>query len=215
MILVPYDATEPKTRLAPVLGPGERGAFAAAMLRDVLTAVDNADHSHEISVLATEPIDSALAGVDVDLTVDVDDRPLTPAVNAVLADFDEPVAVLTADLPLITPATVVRLLGAGGADDVVLAAGRGGGTNAFVARHGAFRVDYHGVSYRDHQEGAQAVGAGVVELDTRRLATDIDEPADLVEILVHGDQTRAGRWLADAGVALQITDGRATVVRDE
>ena len=73
MILVPYDATEPKTRLAPVLGPGERGAFAAAMLRDVLGAVNNADHGHEIRVLATEPIDSALAGVHVDVNVDVDD----------------------------------------------------------------------------------------------------------------------------------------------
>lgn len=211
MILVPYDATGPKTRLAPVLDPDERAAFAAAMLRDVLGAVKHADHGHEVRVLATEPTDAAPAGV----SVDVDDRPLTPAVNAALADADDPVAVLTADLPLVTPATVARLLGAGGPSDVVLAAGRGGGTNALVARHEDFRVDYHGVSYRDHREGARAVGAGVVEVDSRRLATDVDEPADLVELLVHGEQTRAGRWLADAGIALQVAEGRATVVRDE
>jgi 2-phospho-L-lactate guanylyltransferase len=209
VILVPFDATAPKTRLAPVLDADERAAFAAAMLGDVLDAVGDADH--EVRVLATEPTDAVPAGVPVD----VDDRPLTPAVNAVLDRADDPVAVLTADLPLVTPATVARLLGAGGADDVVLAAGRGGGTNALVARHEAFRVDYHGVSYRDHREGARAVGAAVVEVDSRRLATDVDEPSDLVEVLVHGEETRAGRWLADAGFALRVADGRATVARDE
>jgi 2-phospho-L-lactate guanylyltransferase len=208
VILVPFDATEPKTRLAPALNAPERDAFAAAMLRDVLDAVERAGHDHAVRVLATEPTGAVPAGVPVD----VDDRPLTPAVNAVLDARGPPVAVLTADLPLVTPATVERLLAAGRAGDVVLAAGRGGGTNALVARHPSFRVDYHGVSYRDHREGA--VGAEVVEVDSRRLATDVDEPADLVEVLVHGDGTRAGEWLADAGFASRVVDGRATAARD-
>jgi 2-phospho-L-lactate guanylyltransferase len=210
VILVPFDATEPKTRLAPALNAPERDAFAAAMLRDVLDAVERAGHDHAVRVLATEPTGAVPAGVPVD----VDDRPLTPAVNAVLDARGPPVAVLTADLPLVTPATVERLLAAGRAGDVVLAAGRGGGTNALVARHPSFRVDYHGVSYRDHRERARAVGAEVVEVDSRRLATDVDEPADLVEVLVHGDGTRAGEWLADAGFASRVVDGRATAARD-
>lgn len=208
MIIVPFDATDPKTRLAPVLGPDERAAFAAAMLADVLDAARPADH--EVRVLATEPTDAVPDGVPVD----VDDRPLTPAVNAVLDARDPPVAVLTADLPLATPAAVERLLAAGTAGDVVLAAGRGGGTNAFVSRHDGFRADYHGLSYRDHREGARAAGASVAEVDSRRLATDVDEPVDLAEVLVHGAGTRAARWLAAAGVTLRTADGRATVARD-
>jgi 2-phospho-L-lactate guanylyltransferase len=209
VILVPFDATDPKTRLAPVLDSSERIAFAAAMLRDVLAAVNRADHDQEVRVLATEPTDVVPASV----SVKVDERPLTPAVNAVLDTRDRPVAVLTADLPLATPATVERLLGAGDDGEVVLAAGRGGGTNALVARNEAFRVDYHGVSYRDHRDGARSVSANVVEVDSRRLATDIDEPADLVEVLVHGATTHAGRWLADAGFAIQTVEGRATAGR--
>lgn len=209
MIIVPFDATDPKTRLAPALDARERAGFAAAMLADVLGAVERADHGHELRVLSTEPTDA----VPESVPVDADDRALTPAVNAVLDAHDPPVAVLTADLPLATPATVERLLAAGGAGDVVLAAGRGGGTNALVARHEEFRVDYHGVSYRDHREAARAVGAGVVDVDSRRLATDVDEPADLVEVLVHGETTRASEWLADAGFTLRSADGRATVTR--
>ncbi len=210
MILVPFDATDPKTRLAPVLDPDERAAFAAAMLADVLDAARRAAHDHEVRVLATEPTDAVPDGVPVD----VDDRPLTPAVNAVLNAHDPPVTVLTADLPLVTPAAVERLLAAGTAGDVVLAAGRGGGTNALVSRHGGFRADYHGLSYRDHREGARAAGASVVEVDSRRLATDVDEPVDLAEVLVHGAETHAARWLAAAGVTLRTADGRATVARD-
>ena len=208
MILVPFDATTPKTRLAPVLDADERAAFAAAMLGDVLDAVGAAEGGHEVRVLATEPTDAVPASVPVD----IDDRPLTPAVNAVLGRVDGPVAVLTADLPLVTPATVERLLGAGGAGDVVLAAGRGGGTNAIVARGGAFRVDYHGVSYRDHREAAAEVGATVRTVDSFRLALDVDDPADLAEVLLHSEG-KAAAWLREAGFAISTGDGRMRVER--
>lgn len=201
-VLVPFDADDPKTRLAPVLDPAERRAFAAAMLRDVLAALEGA--GREPTVLAT-------GTVDVAAPVTVDDRPLSPAVDAVLAEAGEPVAVVMADLPLATPAALERLFAPD--DDVVLAPGIGGGTNALLTRHPDFRVDYHGVSYRDHREAAAAVGAGVATVDSFRLALDVDGPADLVEVLLHGDG-EAADWLRDAGFAVTTDGGRATVERD-
>jgi 2-phospho-L-lactate guanylyltransferase len=204
-VLVPLAVDEPKTRLAGTLASSERSAFVRAMCADVLDAVRERDHDPR--VLAT-------AAVDVDAPVVIDDRPLTTAVNAALDDaFDggaDAVGVVMADLALATPAALDRLFGADG--DVVLAPGRGGGTNAVVARHPEFRTDYHGASIRDHRDAARDVGADVTEVDSFRLATDIDEPADLVEVLLHGEG-RAREWLVDAGFAVAVADGRATATR--
>jgi 2-phospho-L-lactate guanylyltransferase len=174
------------------------------MLRDVLDAVRAAGHRPD--VLATGP-------VDVDAPVTVDERPLTDAVNAVLServDDGTALAVVMADLALATPAALERLFAASG--DVVLVPGRGGGTNAFLTRHPEFRVDYHGASIRDHRRAAADAGATLTELDSFRLSTDVDEPADLVEVLLHADGA-ARDWLADAGFSLAVDEGRVGVTR--
>lgn len=202
-VVVPFSASEPKTRLAPVLTADERRQFALAMLDDVLDALVAAGVDPE--VLATAPVD-----LDRNVSVTVDDRPLDPAVNDVLANTDGPVAVVMADLALATPAAIDRLRDADG--DVVLAPGRGGGTNAFVARHPAFRVDYHGASIRDHRAIAAEIGAEVAEVDSYRLGTDVDEPADLTEVLLHGEG-RSAEWLRAAGFELVVEDGRTTAER--
>lgn len=202
-VVVPFAAGSPKTRLAPVLGAAERATFARAMLEDVVGAVR--ETGREPTVLATEPIDA-------DAPVAVDDRPLTEAVNGVLATATEPVAVVMADLALATPAALERLFAADA--EVVLAPGRGGGTNAFCSRHPEFRVDYHGTSYLDHRQITREVGADLETVDSFRLATDVDEPADLVEVLVHGEG-RSRTFLAEAGFTLEPTEGRVTVTREE
>jgi 2-phospho-L-lactate guanylyltransferase len=115
-----------------------------------------------------------------------------------------------ADLALATPAALDSLFAPDA--DVVLAPGRGGGTNALVVRHPAFRVDYHGASIRDHRAIAADVGAETATVDSFRLATDVDEPADLVEVLLHTDG-RAAAWLRDAGFSVVANDGRTTVTR--
>jgi len=61
---------------------------------------------------------------------------------------------------------------------------------------GAFDVDFHGASIRDHRAAADAIGATVREVDSFRLGTDVDAPADLTEVLLHGEG-RAADWLAD------------------
>ena len=197
-VLVPFAADEPKTRLDPVLGPDQRAAFARAMLLDVCDALEAT--GREPTVLAT-------AAVEVPYPVTVDERPLTEAVDA---HVDPPAAVVMADLALSTPSALERLFDADG--DIVLAPGLGGGTNAAVVRHNEFAFDYHGVSVRDHRRRAEAVDADLAMVDSFRLAVDVDEAGDLVEVLLHGEG-RARRWLLDAGFELETTDGRAAVGR--
>jgi 2-phospho-L-lactate guanylyltransferase len=204
-VVVPYAATRPKTRLDALLDVAERRDLAAAMCRDVVAAVRAAGGDPEL--LSTAPTDVA------DVPVTVDDRPLTPAVNDVLPadEDDDGVAVVMADLALATPDALVRLFEAAG--DVVAAPGRGGGTNALVVRHPDFRVDYHGASIRDHRRIAREAGLDYREVDSMRLATDVDEPSDLAELLLHGDG-EAADWLREAGFGLAVDDGRVGVRRD-
>ena len=215
-VIVPFSTERPKSRLSAVLTPDERAAFARTMLQDVLAAIDAADG--EPRILATGAV-----GIDLPSPVEIDDRPLTDAVNAAIDDRlgndgAERVAVVMADLALATPNALRELFAAGREAEVAIAPGRGGGTNAFVAGHPAFRVDYHGASYLDHRRIADEIGAGVRVVDSHRLATDVDEPADLAELLIHaeadGDGGRAARWLRDAGFALDTTDGRVGVRRE-
>ena len=213
-VVVPYAAREPKTRLADALTPDERSSFARAMLDDVLAAVRATGREPE--VLATAP-------VEVGAPVTVDDRPLTPAVDGVLAETDGPVAVVMADLALATPDALSRLFEAdagvaSGAEaatgpGVTIAPGRGGGTNALVVRHPEFRVDYHGTSYLDHLEIARNVGAEVAVVDSHRLATDVDEREDLAEVLIHASG-ESYEWLRDAGFSLAGDESRVGVVRE-
>lgn len=198
-ILVPFDAIDPKTRLSPRLDDDQRALLARAMCRDVIAAIRAT--GREPTVLSTGP-------VEFDAPTRIDERPLSTAVNDRLEDSDESVAVVMADLPLATPDALRRVFDASG--DVVLVAGRGGGTNVVLARHPSFRVDYHGVSIRDHRQ--QARDLDLTEVDSARLATDIDEPDDLVEVLLHSDGVAAS-VLREFGFEVVADGGRVRAER--
>ncbi|NHN41505.1 2-phospho-L-lactate guanylyltransferase [Halorubellus sp. JP-L1] len=207
-VVVPFSPTDPKSRLSPVLTARERREFARVLLEDVLSALAATAGIPEPTVLSTAALE-----VDPGVPVRVDDRALTPAVNDALASSSDPVAVVMADLALATPAALSRLFAPDA--DVVLAPGRRVGTNAIVARHPAFRVDYHGASFLDHRAAAASVGADVAVVDSHRLATDVDEPADLVEVLAHGEGAAAD-WLRDHGFEVgERADGTVHARRHE
>lgn len=199
-VLVPFCPERPKTRLSGTFDSEERETFARKMLADTLTTIR--ETGHKPRVIASEPI-------ECDTPVTVDDRALTPAVNGAITGTS-PVAVIVADLALITESAVERLFTPEA--DIVVAPGRGGGTNALVIRHPEFRVDYHGASYLDHRQIACQIGAELAVVDSHRLTTDIDEREDLAELLIHGDGT-AHQWLVDSGFQLSVTDGRVGVQR--
>lgn len=198
-VFVPFDPRDPNTRLSSVLSADKRREFAEAMLTDVLDAIRAA--GHEPTVLSTAELNQSCPVI-------VDNRSLTEAVNGVLDSTPPPVAVVMADLPLVTPETIDRLLGADG--EVVLAPGLGGGTNALCSRHPEFRVDYHDGSFQKHRRQAEECGATSCTLDSFRLAVDVDERADLAEVLLHGTG-EAAAWLDSEGFELDTADGRYTV----
>jgi 2-phospho-L-lactate guanylyltransferase len=205
-VVVPFDATDPKTRLDPVLDATERREFAERMLRDVVSAVDAAGGRPE--VIATAPLDVGFeCESDRPVEVRVDDRPLSPVVNDEIGTAEgSELAVVVADLALATPRALSRLFGAEG--EVVVAPGRGAGTNALVVRTPDFSVDYHGTSFLDHLGIARSLDIDPTVVDSFRLATDVDEPADLVEVLVHGEG-RAYEWLdARFELVVEETEGR-------
>lgn len=227
-VVVPFDGDDPKTSLSPVLASEQRHAFAAAMLRDVLDALDSVATGFDIDVrvLSTTPLDADTLGRfasadSLAVSVTVDERPLDAVVNAAIdaAGPETPVAVVMADLALATPEALGRLLGVptdapeATAGDVRIAPGRGGGTNALVVRHPDFRVNYHGASYLDHLRVASEVGASVFEVDSMRLSTDIDAPADLAELLIHGDGESTA-WLRDSGFEVVAAEAGAAVRRE-
>lgn len=203
--VVPFAVESPKSRLSGILSPSERHAFSRAMVVDVLSATAAA--GYRPTLLATAAIDDDR--ITSRASIVVDDRPLTAAVNAQLAD-GEPTLVVMADLPLIEAEDVRRL--ADSQADITVAAGLGGGTNALAVREPSFRVDYHGASYLDHCQAAERLGATLEAVDSRRLATDIDEPADLAEVMIHSNG-EAAQWLVAAGFELETTDGRVGVSR--
>lgn len=202
-LLIPFDGRNPKTRLSKTLTPEERQEFSTAMLGDVLNAIPS--RSLDVEVVTTEPLDGELP---VETTTSTE--PLTSVVNEYI-DSTVPIAVVMADLPLLQPEQIDRLLETPG--DVVLAPGLGGGTNALVVRDGSFSVDYHGVSVRDHQRIARSRGLSTAKVDSFRLALDVDEPSDLVEVLLHSSG-RAADWLESNGFVIAKPGGRPTVARE-
>lgn len=200
-VLVPFDARSPKTRLSGVLDDESRHEFARVMLDDVLDVLERA--GHQPHVLST-------GEVSCQYPVRVDERPLTDAVNDRLAAVSQPVGIVMADLALLRVETVDRLVETEG--DVVIAPGLGGGTNALVVRTPDFRVDYHGTSFEDHRTHADEIGVSSTIFDSFRVTLDIDEPEDLVEVLLH-NRDSAVAWLEQHGFSIDEAGDDRTLLR--
>jgi len=201
--LIPYKPKNPKTRLSSLLSAEEREQFAAAMLEDVKAAVKDAMCSPVL--VCTELFDSD------DVQVTITDADLNGSLNAILPQSVGPTLIIMADLPLADTASVRRVIHTD--KDVAIVPGRGGGTNAiFLKEPSRFRVDYYGASFLKHKKIAEDAGLSVDVVDSFRLHTDIDEPWDLVELLIHGTgKSRA--YLEELGFVLSTDKGRVGVER--
>ncbi len=206
-IVIPFKKENAKSRLSGILTPDERDALAMEMLCDVIDATGG----FHVDILTPSLLNSA----SIDSHILLSDQELNEALNDYLSRVAEhgggPVMIVMADLPLIKSRHVKEI--AGSEADVVIAPGKGGGTNILSIKDPSrFRVDYYGTSFLDHLQIARDNGLSVEVYDSFAAATDIDEPEDLVELLIHGD-CRSSLMLADLGFVVAVRDGRATVER--
>jgi 2-phospho-L-lactate guanylyltransferase (CobY/MobA/RfbA family) len=105
------------------------------------------------------------------------------AVAEALQGREGPVAVVNADLPCITPADVTSLLAAAPA----LVAAHDGTTNALALLHASDFLPLYGPG-----SAARFAAHGLVELELRNLADDVDTLADLERVADRvGPSTRA------------------------
>jgi len=186
--IIPFKKKNAKSRLSPLLSQSERVMFAERMLEDVIRALK----------------DSVVDKYEV-----LTEGALNEAINGAIRRIQEPTLIIMPDLPLIQPRHINEIVGADA--DVVIAPGRGGGTNAlFLQEPHRFKVDFHHASFLNHLGIARDAGMSVYIYDSFFVSTDMDEPEDLVELLIHG-KGAAALYLREIGMTLEFGQGRAHV----
>jgi 2-phospho-L-lactate guanylyltransferase CofC len=179
--LIPYKKKNAKSRLSPALTQEEREDFVELMLRDVVSSLQEAGID-EIDILTT--LDN---GVPTDLNVNVvlNEHDLNEAINEYLSHEQKSIFIIMADLPLVRAEHIKEITAR--PEDVVIVPGKGGGTNIiFIKDPSNFHVKYYGSSFLNHCNIAKERKCSVHIYDSFLLSTDIDEPHDLVEIMLHG-----------------------------
>jgi 2-phospho-L-lactate guanylyltransferase len=182
-----------KTRLGTQLTALERGALTLAMLEDVLDAAQ-AVPGWETWVVSPDEVALEIAARRGARPVTETKPPLANAIRqaeALAKDAEaSALAIVPADLPLVTAETLGQALHTLGA--VVLApSADGGGTSLLMRRPPrAIPARFGPDSFRRHLELAEARHLPVSVVERRELSFDVDRPDDILTLLADG---RPGR----------------------
>ena len=210
--VIPFKKGNAKSRLSALLSEKERGEFAIAMLNDVAGTLRSSGCFRVIDLLTTSMIE--IEGLNTVLT----EKGLNEALNEYLGkmcshSMNEPVLIIMADIPLVSVKNIRDMVTSPA--DIVIAPGRMGGTNAiFIRDPSRFHVDYYGASFLKHRDIASSNGLKYEVFDTFNLSTDIDETADLAEVLLHGTGY-ASDYLKKLGFDIDDSGGRIRVKRGQ
>jgi 2-phospho-L-lactate guanylyltransferase len=197
-----------KTRLAPVLPPGERRALAEAMFRDVLAASLGAGAGH-VAVVTSDAGLLAMARSAGALTIDEEfPRGLNVAValatSVLIANGARTVCTVLSDIPLVTAEDIDAVFDAmpPGRGAVLVPSRDFSGTN-IICRSPADAVPtrFGRLSLVRHLDDCRSSGVPARVLRLARPALDLDMIADLAEFERAGSATHTQNQLARLGIA--------------
>jgi len=197
--IVPFhECSVAKTRLASLLDKEERAQLSLTMLLDVLTALRRTRRFAEV-VLVTRDVDGARLGRTKGARIlsEGPSRGLNRAVRKGigLAEREGAVQVLIipADVPLVTPMDLERILRAGREKEVVVVPSYDeGGTNALLLSPPAIMpVAYGRDSFKRHCRVARNRDLRVRVVRLRSLQLDIDTPSDLRRLRLASGNTKS------------------------
>lgn len=168
-----------KTRLTAALAAEERAELMRELLGHVARTAREAAVG-PVTLVSSEPL-------DVDGLPRFDDRglPWNDALAAAMAEVvtERIATVLAADLPLVTPEEICKLVAATPARGVAIGRARDGGTNAISMRPPGRYPTCFGTpqSAAGHERNTWLAGGSAHTLDLPGIAFDIDTPEDLDE----------------------------------
>jgi 2-phospho-L-lactate/phosphoenolpyruvate guanylyltransferase len=179
--VIPFKKTRAKSRLSSVLSQEEREELVELMLHQVIASI------MEAGIETIDILSPSLNGLENirKVRIFLDKRDLNGALNSYLEQANEPVLIVMADLPLLSPGHIKEITST--KKDICIVPGKGGGTNVlFIRTPSSYRVKYYGSSFQTHCSIAVESEQNIEVYDSFLASTDIDEPEDLVELLIHG-----------------------------
>ena len=198
-----------KTRLAPILPPGERRALAEAMFRDVLAASLAASAADQVAVVTSDAALLAMARAAGALLIDEEfPRGLNVAValgtSALIARGAGTVCTVLSDIPLIAAEDIDAVFAAmpAGRGAVLVPSRDFSGTN-IICRSPADAVPtrFGRMSLVRHLDDCRSADVPAKVLRLARPALDLDVIADLAEFERAGSATHTQNQLARLGIA--------------
>ena len=217
MILVPVkNLSTAKQRLAAVLDQPSRTELAQAMLHDVLSAVNEWQSRPAVALVTSDPFAMELARqYDFEVIPDPENAGETAAIEMATRVCEKRTVdytlVIPADVPLIQAWELDEILKRAPAEGSVLVpAGDGRGTNAALRRPAAlFPLRFGNDSFKPHHAAAAATGKPCIVLQLPGIAVDVDNPADLGQLLAVPGETRAQRLVRGWSISGRVRSGAA------
>jgi 2-phospho-L-lactate guanylyltransferase len=199
VILVPVkNLSSAKQRLASVLDQPSRTALAQAMLYDVLSTLHNWQNRPAVALVTSDPYAAELARrYEFEIIPDLENPGETGVIEMATRICEQrgidSTLVIPADIPLIQSWELEEILKHAPEEGTVLVpAADGRGTNAAFRRPAnLFPLRFGNDSFRPHHAAAQATNQPCIILQLPGIAVDVDNPADLQELITHPGETRA------------------------
>ncbi|MDJ0928298.1 MAG: 2-phospho-L-lactate guanylyltransferase [Gammaproteobacteria bacterium] len=209
-----------KQRLRPTLSDDECAALAAAMLADVMDAVDDATQVTRKLLLGRSDAARIAAHRQWEWLDDQGDRDLCVILDraaASLAAADcERLLILPGDLPTATGPAISRLLAGAYRGLCVCPAARDGGTNALVVSPpDAIAFRYGADSARRHLEAGMAAGLRTRRIVVTEFGRDIDTDDDLRALCAGHIGGHTGDFLHTSGIAARTLQASARAAGQE
>jgi 2-phospho-L-lactate/phosphoenolpyruvate guanylyltransferase len=219
VILIPVkNLSSAKQRLASMFDQPARTELAQAMLHDVVSAIAGWACRPPSALVTSDPFAIDLAKqYDFELIPDPANPGETGAIEMATRICVERgvdyTLVIPADIPLIQASELDQILANAPEEGTVLVpAADGRGTNAAFRRPAdLFPLRFGNDSFKPHLAAAQATGKPCEVLQLPGIALDVDNPADLQDLLAADGETRAQslvrRWNPGNGILTARTGG--------
>jgi len=203
VILIPVkNLSAAKQRLAAVLDQPSRTELAQSMLHDVVAEIACWSARPPCALVTSDPFAIGLAEqYDFEIIPDPANPGETGAIEMAtrvcVARGIDSTLVIPADIPLIQSSELEQILvNAPAQGSVLVPAADGRGTNAVFRRPAdLFPLRFGNDSFKPHQAAAEATGKVCIVLRLPGIALDVDNPADLQQLLSQPGNTHTQNLL--------------------